>query len=124
MGAELFDRQGRVLDASVISDVLLAPTFPSWSPVFMVERPTSPLVVTASRFAIIGNGATLSFAPGAGVLVDRLVVRREHRVALLVSDFLAVAGARDRVLLHWAQAMQLLRGAGPCGSQPRHHTAA
>lgn len=30
----------------------------------------SPLVITASHFALLGNGATLSFAPGAGVLVD------------------------------------------------------
>ena len=47
MGEELFDRQGKILDVSVISDVLLAPQFPTWSPVFMVERPVAPLVVSA-----------------------------------------------------------------------------
>ncbi|MEI6023513.1 MAG: hypothetical protein WCP80_02825 [Phycisphaerales bacterium] len=47
MGNDLFDRQGKVVDAALISDVLLAPSFPSWSPVFLVERPTSPLAVTA-----------------------------------------------------------------------------
>ena len=35
-------------------------------------------------------------------LVDRLVARHEHRLALLVCDYLALPGVRDRVLVHWA----------------------
>jgi ABC-type transport system involved in multi-copper enzyme maturation permease subunit len=47
MGADLFDRQGKVLDPGLISDVLLAPQYPAWAPAFLVERPTSPLALTA-----------------------------------------------------------------------------
>jgi hypothetical protein len=45
IGADLFDRQGKVLDPTLVSDILLAPYFPTWSPVFVVERPTSPLFI-------------------------------------------------------------------------------
>ncbi len=51
MGNDLFDRQGKVLDSALISDVLLAPYFPTWSPIFLVERSTSPLAVTAILLA-------------------------------------------------------------------------
>ena len=45
IGADMFDRQGKVLDPTLVSDILLAPYFPTWSPVFVVERPTSPLFI-------------------------------------------------------------------------------
>ena len=45
MGDELFDRNGKIIDGTVISDVLLAPNFPTWAPMFMVERPSAPVMV-------------------------------------------------------------------------------
>ena len=47
IGVQLFDRQGKVLDPTLVSDILLAPYFPAWSPVFVVERYTSPLFIGA-----------------------------------------------------------------------------
>lgn len=78
MGNDLFDRQGKVVDAALISDVLLAPSFPSWSPVFLVERPTSPLAVTAILFDNNFPGAVAEFFYSVSLHHDHL---RGHCVA-------------------------------------------
>ena len=44
MGAELFDRQGALIDATLVTELLLAQHFPAWSPIFLVERPSASVI--------------------------------------------------------------------------------
>lgn len=56
-----------------------------------------------------------------GVVIDRLLSRRQHRLGLLLCDYLGLPSAegRDKVLVHWA-CVKVRRGAGGCyvGGRP------
>lgn len=64
VGAELFDRKGRVLDPVMVTEVLLMPRFPEWAPTFLVENPLTPIV---STLAVLASGLAaiwLGLLPG------------------------------------------------------------
>jgi ABC-type transport system involved in multi-copper enzyme maturation permease subunit len=79
IGADLFDRQGRVLDVSMVAEVFLLPSFPEWAPTFLVENPLTPVLSTA---AVLASGIA---AIWMGLLPGYLLV-------LMLAGSVAVAG--------------------------------
>lgn len=65
MGGDLFDRQGKIIDVTLVSDVLLATSFPTWSPIFLVEHPSAPVIVfvvfLSSAFLALGLNMFLPY---------------------------------------------------------------
>jgi hypothetical protein len=53
VGADLFDRKGRVLDPVMVAEILLAPRYPEWAPTFLVENPLTPVL---AALAVLASG--------------------------------------------------------------------
>ena len=108
MGDELFDRNGKIIDGTVISDVLLAPNFPTWAPMFMVERPSAPVMVffilLVSTFLAIWLNLFLPYAcicSLAGAIVIPSVQQGYFSVAFVTAGITAL-------VLSFALLIQLL----------------
>lgn len=84
IGEELFDRKGAVMDPLMVSEVLLLPRYPEWSPPFLVESVQTPCMVTGVLIASSVGAVWLGLLPGylfmvttglimgiAGVMLDR-----------------------------------------------------
>ncbi|NBX25654.1 MAG: hypothetical protein EBQ99_06335, partial [Planctomycetes bacterium] len=64
VGADLFDRKGRVLDPAMVAEILLAPRMPAWAPTFLVENPLTPLLAAAALLASAVGAIWFGLLPG------------------------------------------------------------
>jgi len=64
MGADLFDRKGRVLDPVMVTEILLVPRYPAWAPTFLVENPITPVVATLGLAGSAVAAVWLGLLPG------------------------------------------------------------
>ena len=64
IGAELFDPKGRVLDVSLVVEVLLLPKYPTWSPAYLVESPWTSVGIACTLLAAAVSAVWLGVLPG------------------------------------------------------------
>ena len=74
-GAELFDGKGRVIDPPTVTEILLAPRYPAWSPLFLVETPWASIGLGAVIAAAAIGSVWLGMFPGfVGILLATAVI--------------------------------------------------